>query len=64
MRRPPRVALLVGLGVVLIAAGRAPKADAPGIPVTFSDVSREAGILAPGGHYAITAVSYDFDNDL
>jgi hypothetical protein len=43
----PRVALLVGLGVVLIAAGRAPKADDPGIPVTFSDVSREAGTAVP-----------------
>ena len=31
---------------------------------TFTDVSREAGILAPGPHYSITAVSYDFDDDL
>jgi len=30
---------------------------------TFTDVSKEAGILAPGPHYAITSVSYDFDND-
>jgi enediyne biosynthesis protein E4 len=30
---------------------------------TFSDVSEKAGILKPGPHYAITAVSYDFDND-
>jgi hypothetical protein len=30
---------------------------------TFTDVSREAGILAPGPHYAITPVAYDFDND-
>jgi hypothetical protein len=30
---------------------------------TFTDVSERAGILKPGPHYAITAVSYDFDND-
>jgi hypothetical protein len=30
---------------------------------TFTDVSREAGVLAPGPHYSITPVSYDFDND-
>ena len=30
---------------------------------TFSDVSEKAGILKPGPHYAISAVSYDFDND-
>ena len=30
---------------------------------TFTDVSEKAGILKPGPHYAITAVSYDFDND-
>ena len=30
---------------------------------TFTDVSEKAGILKPGPRYAITAVSYDFDND-
>jgi enediyne biosynthesis protein E4 len=30
---------------------------------TFTDVSERAGILKPGPRYAITAVSYDFDND-
>jgi hypothetical protein len=30
---------------------------------TFTDVSEEAGVLAPGPHYSITPVSYDFDND-
>ena len=30
---------------------------------TFTDVSEKAGILKPGPHYAITPVSYDFDND-
>jgi len=30
---------------------------------TFTDVSEKSGILKPGPHYAITAVSYDFDND-
>jgi hypothetical protein len=30
---------------------------------TFTDVSEKAGILKPGPHYSITAVSYDFDND-
>jgi hypothetical protein len=30
---------------------------------TFTDVSERAGILQPGPRYAITAVSYDFDND-
>jgi len=30
---------------------------------TFADVSEKAGILKPGPRYAITAVSYDFDND-
>jgi hypothetical protein len=30
---------------------------------TFTDVSKQAGILEPGPRYAISAVSYDFDND-
>ena len=30
---------------------------------TFTDVSEKAGILKPGPRYAISAVSYDFDND-
>lgn len=30
---------------------------------TFTDVSEKAGILKPGPRYAITATSYDFDND-
>ncbi len=30
---------------------------------TFTDVSEKAGILAPGGRYALGAVSADFDND-
>ncbi len=30
---------------------------------TFSDVTKTAGILAPGPRYSITSVSYDFDND-
>ncbi len=30
---------------------------------TFTDVSEKAGILKPGRRYAITGVSYDFDND-
>jgi enediyne biosynthesis protein E4 len=30
---------------------------------TFSDVSRSAGILAPGGRYALGVVAADFDND-
>ncbi|MCG6925286.1 MAG: CRTAC1 family protein [Acidobacteria bacterium] len=30
---------------------------------TFTDVSQEAGVLAPGPRYSITPVSYDFDND-
>jgi hypothetical protein len=30
---------------------------------TFTDVSAEAGILAPGPRYSITPVSYDLDND-
>lgn len=30
---------------------------------TFRDVSRPAGILAPGGRYALQSVSADFDND-
>jgi hypothetical protein len=30
---------------------------------TFTDVSEPAGILKPGPRYAITGVSYDFDND-
>jgi hypothetical protein len=30
---------------------------------TFVDVSEKTGILKPGPRYAITAVSYDFDND-
>jgi hypothetical protein len=30
---------------------------------TFTDVSKQAGILKPGPRYSITAVSYDFDND-
>ncbi len=30
---------------------------------TFTDVSEKAGILKTGPRYAITAVSYDFDND-
>jgi enediyne biosynthesis protein E4 len=30
---------------------------------TFSDVSEKAGILKTGPRYAISAVSYDFDND-
>jgi hypothetical protein len=30
---------------------------------TFTDVSEEAGVLAPGPRYSITPVSYDFDND-
>jgi len=30
---------------------------------TFTDVTEKAGILKPGPRYAITAVSYDFDND-
>jgi hypothetical protein len=30
---------------------------------TFTDVSERAGILKPGPRYAITGVSYDFDND-
>jgi len=30
---------------------------------TFTDVSEKAGILKPGPHNAISAVSYDFDND-
>jgi len=29
----------------------------------FKDASREAGILAPGGRYALQAVSADFDDD-
>jgi len=29
----------------------------------FTDVSKTAGILAPGPRYSITAVAYDFDND-
>ncbi len=30
---------------------------------TFTDVTEKAGILKPGPRYAITPVSYDFDND-
>jgi len=30
---------------------------------TFTDVSEEAGVLAPGPRYSITPVSYDFDDD-
>ena len=30
---------------------------------SFSDVTEKAGILKPGPRYAITAVSYDFNND-
>ena len=30
---------------------------------TFTNVSKEAGVLAPGPRYSITPVSYDFDND-
>ena len=30
---------------------------------TFTDVSETAGILKPGPHNSISAVSYDFDND-
>jgi hypothetical protein len=30
---------------------------------TFTDVSEQAGILAPGGRYALGAVVADFDND-
>jgi hypothetical protein len=30
---------------------------------TFTDVSEKAGILKPGGRYALTAVAADFDND-
>ncbi len=30
---------------------------------TFTDVSEKAGILAPGPHYTITPVSFDYDND-
>jgi hypothetical protein len=30
---------------------------------TFTDVSGEAGVLAPGPRYSITPVSYDFDDD-
>ena len=30
---------------------------------TFSDVSRQAGILAPGGCYGLGVVTADFDND-
>ena len=30
---------------------------------TFEDVSEKAGILAPGGRYALGAVAADFDND-
>ncbi len=30
---------------------------------TFTDVTEKAGILKPGPRYAISAVSYDFDND-
>ena len=30
---------------------------------TFTDVSEKAGVLKPGPRYAITATSYDFDND-
>jgi hypothetical protein len=30
---------------------------------TFTDVSEKSGILKPGPHTSITAVSYDFDND-
>jgi hypothetical protein len=30
---------------------------------TFTDVSEKSGILKPGPRYAITGVSYDFDND-
>ena len=30
---------------------------------TFEDVSEEAGILAPGGRYALGTVTADFDND-
>jgi enediyne biosynthesis protein E4 len=30
---------------------------------TFTDVSKESGILKPGPRYSITPVSYDFDND-
>ena len=30
---------------------------------TFTDVSKEAGILAPGGRYGLGVVAADFDND-
>ncbi len=30
---------------------------------TFTDVSGKAGILKPGGRYALTATAADFDND-